>query len=158
MPVIELDILLGYLVSGDELHGVASAYFSLVLDGKLPKPLVSPFALVELEAGIRSRRILPWGRPAESERDVASYMGTLCEALKLNDINVAPLTCSVLAKAGEIRASYGLTYFDSLHAACALNVDGVIVSTDSDYDEVEGLERLDPRDLIERASRGLGRR
>jgi predicted nucleic acid-binding protein len=59
----------------------------------------------------------------------------------------APLTSDTILNAVRIRANYGLTYFDSLHASTALLYDGVIISVDEDYKRVRGLKVVDPRRL-----------
>jgi len=59
----------------------------------------------------------------------------------------APLTSDTILNAIRIRANYGLTYFDSLHASTALLYDGVIISVDEDYKRVQGLKVVDPRKL-----------
>ena len=47
--------------------------------------------------------------------------------------------------------SHGLTsFFDAVYAATALTdevPDGVIVSTDTVYDRIPGIKRLDPREM-----------
>ncbi|MFQ6071491.1 MAG: type II toxin-antitoxin system VapC family toxin [Methanosarcinales archaeon] len=55
------------------------------------------------------------------------------------------LSSEIIIKASELREWYGLTYFDSLHAATAILSDKKIVSLDMDYDKVNELTRIDPR-------------
>lgn len=141
-------MLFAYLVTEDRHHQIASNYFLKVITGELTKPSLTPFALQELDLGIRAGKILPHGRQSKSESDVGSFMREICEALNLYGIQIEYVECSSLVKAADIREENGLTYYDSLHAAAALNSkDRTIVSTDSRYDEVKGLKRIDPYKL-----------
>lgn len=144
MPLVEVDLLLAYLVKEDKHHRVASTYFSKVTSGSLPRPVLSGFALQELELGVRTGRVLPWGRHLKTEGEVAQFIKRVCEALEVHGLRVQPFTCATLHKAAEFRGSYGLSYFDSLHAASAFFHDREIVSTDGDYDRVKELRRVDP--------------
>jgi predicted nucleic acid-binding protein len=148
MPVVELDLLLAFLASEDRHHKVASNYFSRVTSGSLTKPTISPFALQELELGVRAGRILPYGKPARGDIDSARrFFGEVCEALEIHDIRVQPLSCVGFKTAAEFRHKYGLTYYDSLHASSAFSNDKIIVSTDKDYDRVKEIRREDPYKL-----------
>ena len=60
---------------------------------------------------------------------------------------VFPLTCEQIARAAELRREHGLTLYDSHHAASAILYDSRIISTDSAYDSIPGLERIDPYTL-----------
>jgi predicted nucleic acid-binding protein len=145
LPVIEVDMLLAYLVTEDRHHSIASKYFSKAMSGEVTKPSITPFALQELELGIRAGKILPHGKLAKNEGDAGAFMNEICEALELYDIRIGSVECSSFAKAAEIREKYDLTYYDSLHAASALNYeDKTIVSTDPKYDVVKDLKRINP--------------
>ncbi len=145
MPVIEVDILLAYIVSEDRHHLVASEYFSRIMAGGLTRPMIASFALQELELGIRAGKILPHGKIAKEENEVASFMNEVCDALSLYEMSILPIQCGVLAKAAEIRQKYNLSYYDSLHAAVTyFSDDKTIISTDPKYDDVPGLKRMDP--------------
>lgn len=147
MPVIELDVLLAYLVAENRHHKIASRYFSGVVAGSLPKPAVSPFAIQELELGVKAKKILPYGRTAQLNGELARFLTDVCEALKVHEIRMVPLRCEFFSKSAEFRDAYRLTYFDSLHAASSFFHDKEIVSTDADYDVVNQIKRIDPYGL-----------
>lgn len=145
MPVIEVDLLLAYFTNEDRHHSIASTYFSKVLSGEVPKPGLTPFALQELELGIRAGKIFLRGKLAKDEADVGAFMNDICEALQLYEIKIESVECFSFGRAAEIREKYDLTYYDSLHAASALvSGDRTIVSTDTQYDRVRDLKRINP--------------
>ena len=148
MPVIEVDLLLAYLVLEDRHHAVASKYFSRVMSGELTKPLLTPFALQELELGVLAQKILPHGKMVKSEGEVAAFMNEICEALELYGITIQPIEIGTFARAAEIREKHNLSYYDSHHASAALYHDKSIVSTDRQYERVKDLARLDPSKLL----------
>ena len=112
--------------------------------GELSTPALTPFAIQELELAVRARKILPHGKVANNETEVTSYINEICQAMDFYGIEVLSVRCDLIAKAAEIREKYGLSYYDSHHAAAALSYDKEIVSTDRQYDKVEGLRRIDP--------------
>jgi predicted nucleic acid-binding protein len=67
----------------------------------------------------------------------------------------ALLTSDTILNAVRIRANYGLTYFDSLHASTALLYDGVIISVDEDYKRVPGLKGRRPQETLTAAAERL---
>lgn len=147
MPIIEADLIIAYINLADKHHTSAVKYFSKVMNGELSKPTLSPFALQELELGIKAQKILPHGKIAKNEVEVANFINEICEALDLYGISIQSVKCNLFAKSAEIRQKYNLSYYDSLHAASAFTYDGSIVSTDRKYGSVKGLERIDPRKL-----------
>jgi len=147
LPVIEVDLLLAYLVAEDRNHSVASNYFSKVISGELTKPILTPFALQELELGVRAQKILPHGNVLKNEAEIATFMNEICEALELYEITIQPIQCGIFARAAEIRENHDLSYYDSHHASAALYHDKTIVSTDRQYDRVKDLKRFDPSRL-----------
>jgi len=147
LPVIEVDLLLAYLVAEERKHAVASNYFSKVISGELTKPILTPFALQELELGVRAQKILPHGNVLKNEAEIATFMNQICEALELYEITIQPIQCGIFARAAEIRENHDLSYYDSHHASAALYHDKTIVSTDRQYDRVKDLKRFDPSRL-----------
>ena len=134
MPVIELDMLVALVNPRDRLHELADRLFSKIAAGKV-KAAVASSALLEYELLLRSR-----GYPEhEIRRDISAFRSLLPDV---------PITSEVIVRASEVRERYGLTYFDSLHAASAMTADGVIVSTDRDYERVENLKAVRPEDFL----------
>ena len=134
MPVIELDMLVAYVNSSDRLHGAAVRVFERVMKGELEGVAVPTSAYLEYGLVLRSR--------GYSEEDVLEDIEGFRELRNLREL---PLTSKVLARAARLRVDYGLTFFDSLHAASALLYDGTIISVDKAYRKVQGLRVLDPR-------------
>lgn len=134
MPVIELDMLIGLVNPHDRLHSLAEKLFKEVSAGKI-KITVASSALLEYELLLRSR--------GYSEKEIRLDI----EAFK-NMLSEIPINSDVMVKASELREKFGLTYFDSLHAASAINVDGVIVSTDREYEGIEDLDAIKPDEFL----------
>ena len=71
----------------------------------------------------------------------------------LRGIEWIPTTIETDLTALTLMSEYGLTsIFDAYYAATTLlyDPDRIIVSTDSVYDRIPGLSRVDPRDLARR--------
>ncbi len=134
MPVIELDMLIAYVNSLDKLHGIATKIFNKIVKGDLKNIAVPVSAYLEYNLVLRSRGY----REEEICTDIESFRG-------IRGLGEIPLTSEILVASASLRIKYGLTFFDSLHAASALLYDGVIISVDKAYQRIRGLEVLDPR-------------
>jgi len=126
MPLLETDVLIAAIDPEDPNHDVARAVFE---EGGAA---LSPYALVELDLLVRSDVIVV--------RDCAEFWRKVEELLRRLRVRVVGVRPLHFAKARELRRSYGLTYFDSLHAAVAM-VEGLeLVSFDlRAYGAVRGL-------------------
>ena len=51
------------------------------------------------------------------------------------------------AKAAQLEQEYGLSFFDSLHAAVAIEEGYTMISADSKYKGIKGLRSINPRNL-----------
>ncbi len=71
------------------------------------------------------------------------------EKLKaVDELRLTPMTREVLEAAEKFRRTYHrLGIFDAIHAGSASLEDQRIVSTDPIYDQIDNLERLDPREI-----------
>jgi len=131
---VELDMLIALVNPEDKLHEHADRFFEKVARGELRDVRVATSALLEYELTLKSR-----GYPERDIReDIVAFKNLLKEC---------PITSEVIVKASELREKYGLTYFDSLHAATAVLADGVIVSSDKDYEKVRGLKAIKPEEF-----------
>ncbi len=65
----------------------------------------------------------------------------------ISNLGEAPLTVDIVLKTSEIREKYSLTYFDSLHGAAAILLDGKIISSDKVYKKVKELKVINPLKL-----------
>jgi len=136
MPVIELDMLVAYTNKKDRLHRVASRIFASISAGKLEGVYVASSAYIEYELFSKSM-----GVPAiQIVRELQSFQF-------FPNLKEHALSLSIILNASILRGRYGLTFFDSLHAATALANDGGIISVDKAYDNVEGLTRIEPSSL-----------
>lgn len=68
--------------------------------------------------------------------------------IKKFDIEIFSVDKRILDKSLELRQKYSkLNIFDSVHAASAITNKEVLVSTDTVFPDIEGLESIDPRHL-----------
>ena len=87
--------------------------------------------------------------------DLETLLAKIASLVRIEGIRWLPSTAEVSLAALTLMIEYGLSsIFDAYYAATALlmDPDRTIVSTDSAYDSVPGLRRVDPRDL----ARSLG--
>ncbi len=149
MPIIELDLLIALVNREDKLHEVASKLFEAAVQGKIGRMTIAASALMEYELVLRSR--------GYSEEDIAADIRALTN---IRNVDEAPLNSQVMIAAIDLRKRYQLSYFDSLHAATAIQQDGTIISTDKAYMRISELKAMDPRDLLKGLEKGrppLGR-
>ncbi|MCS7385753.1 MAG: type II toxin-antitoxin system VapC family toxin [archaeon GB-1867-005] len=133
MPVIELDMLIAFVNKSDKLHKAADKLFQRIIRGEIRNLKVASSAYLEYELILRSKGYTEF----QIRSDLAAFKG-------IPNLGEAPLTADVLLKASELREKYNLTYFDSLHGATAILLDGEIISSDKDYENVEELKLINP--------------
>jgi len=134
MPLIELDVLWAFINRSDRHHEIASGVIELAVTDE--SYYLSSVALIEMSLIYRSRSL-----ESELEEDLRLL-------LSIFNGRTTRLTPLEAMRSVWIRREYGLSFFDSLHAALAMSFDSTIVSFDEAYDEVEGLRRVDPEDLV----------
>lgn len=106
MPIIELDMLIAYVNIIDKLHRIASLIFTRIVNGELVNVAVPTSAYMEYELILRSK-----GYNEEVIRkDIEAFR-------LIKNLDEVPLTSNILIEASRLRNRYGLSYFDSLHAA-----------------------------------------
>jgi len=134
--LIETDILIAAMDKEDPHHQEARSVIST------SRPiLLSPYSLLELDLLIRSGKI-------EIE-DIYAFWNELNEMLRHHNVKIIPPKPSYHAEAHNIREKYGLSYFDSLHAAVAKIEKIPIVSYDRKaYTPVEGLKYIHPENIV----------
>ena len=137
MPVIELDMMIAMVNRADPLHSVAAKLFEEVAKGRLGGAAVPASAYMEYELVLRSKGY-----------NTEAILGDIEAFRRIENLGEVPLTARVIVEAARLRDKYGLTYFDSLHAASALHHDKTIISTDKAYQKVPGLRTIDPRKLV----------
>ncbi len=136
--LIETDILLAALNPSDPLRKYA-------LRGLDQEHLnLSPYSLLELYLLVRAKKL--------EVRDHLGFAQNLSSFLNQYSVRTLHDRPEHHAKAFELESTFRLTYFDSLHAAVALNEGEKILSFDRSYDRLKEheLTRIDPRKLDEK--------
>jgi len=133
--LIETDMILAAASSKDRHHAMALK----VLQRAKPL-LLSPFSLIELDLLVSSGRI---------KVILPDFYRALEGLLMYYGINVPPPQPLHLEKALALRAKYGLSYFDSLHAAVTTSAGATLISFDRRHANVEGLAYIHPREFLE---------
>ena len=134
MYLIETDMILAAASPKDKHHATALK----VLHSAKPL-LLSPYSLIELDLIVCSGRIrvvLP------------DFYWALESLLAYYGVSVPPPQPLHLGKALALRAEYGLSYFDSLHAAVAVSTGATLVSFDKRYAIIRELAYLHPSELV----------
>ena len=110
-------------------------YALRIIDELRGKLLVPDVALLEFEVTLRSR-----GRSPDEIRLALMALRKIFDDYDIQEVNTIDIP--LLIRHIELTADYGLSYFDSLIAASALRIDGIIVSDDVMFDRVRGLKRI----------------
>ncbi len=134
MVLMENDVIFAYMNENDENHQVAEKIFQALKKGKL-KLDISGVTLLEMELIYKSQKL---------EERLLEVMSAL---LSLPNVNFIPLTPEIVITSVRLRQEFGLSFFDSHYTATALYLDGKIISFDKAYEDVPGLERIDPTSL-----------
>jgi len=137
--LIESNIFIAYMKKDDWLKEVATALINVIEKGQLAPVQASVEIFHELYYVFS---------------DYASLQTIMANVARIATIRnldfIAPDYTTYLA-ALSVMGTYGITsIFDALYAAIALSAkvpDHTIVSTDSKYDAIKGLKRIDPREL-----------
>ncbi|MCD6562810.1 MAG: PIN domain-containing protein [Thermoproteales archaeon] len=133
--LIENDLIFAFLNKYDKNYTVAYEIFKKIKNGEL-KVEASSISLLEMELIYKSEN-----RESQLFRDLAALAS-------FENIKFIPLTPEITLASVYIRQETGLSFFDSHYAATALSLDRKILSFDKSYENVEGLIRIDPKDII----------
>jgi len=133
--LIENDLIFAFLNKYDKNYTVAYEIFKKIKNGEL-KVEASSISLLEMELIYKSEK-----RESQLFRDLAALAS-------FENIKFIPLTPEITLASVYIRQETGLSFFDSHYAATALSLDRKILSFDKSYENVEGLIRIDPKDII----------
>ncbi|MCD6348567.1 MAG: PIN domain-containing protein [Candidatus Korarchaeota archaeon] len=109
--MMETDLIISAIFKGDPNHDLSKR----VLKGSR-RFVPSPYTLMELGLLIRSGNI--------EVEDYPAFWSSFEKLLEQYDIGLIPMEPSHFAEAERIRITYDLSYFDSLHAAVAMNMGG----------------------------------
>ena len=126
---LDTDIILAIVKPSDWLKDAVEKKLKVLSDLK-----TSVFTLVEAEIVLNR----------EASRELAL---SVLDKVKEQNIRPLALTEEMLTKSVELLRKYPkLNIFDSIHIACAICEGEPILSTDSLFDEIEEIEKVDPRD------------
>ena len=143
--LIESDIFVALLKKQDWLKASAEKIIQLVEEGT--------FGVVKISTEIFHELYYVFSEFTDTDVIISNFVKL--RALKNVDF-IAP-TPEIFITATTLMKHYGITsVFDSIYAAQALSSqckDHTIISTDHIYDKVEGIVRVDPRELLKQYSR-----
>ena len=135
--LIESDLIIAYIKKSDWLKPSADKIFQAIKTKQLENIQVSTHVMHELYYVFS---------------DLAPLSTILSNAVKistLNNITYVDTTREIMISALELMSTYQISsVFDAIYAATALTnlvPDHVILSTDTAYDKIPGLNRIDPR-------------
>lgn len=132
--LFETDVLLAALNSNDPVNPFALK----VLGGE--GPILSPFALFETNLLARAGKL--------KVLDYDEYAKNVGAVLSTYSVRILADKPQYHAFARKFESRYSkLTFFDSLHAAVSRVEGEVLASFDHVYDWLEGVKRINPRDL-----------
>lgn len=134
--LVETDLLLALISSGDKHHSEAVRLF----DKYAGKIALSPYSLIELNLLLKSGVVIV--------EDPSLFYEALGNLMKYRGVGTYPPKAEYHKVAHALRRKYGLSYFDSLHAAVALTEDVELVSYDRVYEAVAEVKYLHPLDLL----------
>lgn len=131
MPfMVESDFVIALSRIEDQYHAHARRIIS---SGE--KLLLSPYSLIEINLGSR----------AVSD-DISGFMVELAKVVKgYANMQQIPDKPEYHAKAALLERKYDLSFFDSLHAAVAIEEGYAMISADSRYQKIKELASMNPR-------------
>ena len=132
--MIETDLIVALASEADRHHDEAKRLLEMLASARL-----SPYSLVELDLLVSSRSLVV---------KVPDFYEALESVLAYYGISVLAPSPSHFARAWILRREYGLGFFDSLHAAAALESGEILVSFDRTYSKVRGLRYEHPSSLL----------
>jgi len=138
--LIETDLLFAYLKATDWLKPVASEIMKQIERGQLSPVQASATVLHELF----------YVQIEYLSLDVT--IGNSAKIMALSNLELLAATAETYVSSMALMKTYAISsIFDAIHAATALGAsakDNKIISTDTVFDRIPGLERIDPKDLI----------
>ena len=101
---------------------------------KISNPVISAAVLIELELVINRE----YGK---------DKVEGLIKEVKNLKIKSEPISSDVIYKSAELMKKYNMTTFDAIHASyCILNKEKIL-SSDTIFDSIKDIKRIDPREL-----------
>lgn len=139
MHLIETD--LAYCIALPDEHGqIAEEILTAGAKGEVDLS-VSSLSFLELDLLLKTRNI-KLNQPADVLFD------ELTTELKECGVSQTPVLEQDTAQSIRFRRKYGLTFFDSYHAACAVRTGATLVSFDQAYSRVPEIRYQRPEDVL----------
>lgn len=138
--IIETDLLYAYVKKDDWLKPVASEVIREIAEGShgvvhASREVLHELYYVSMEEGV----------------SLDDYIGRAAAVTAINNLKFHPTTHEIDLLALVLMKQYRIgSIFDAYHAATALNMedDHTIVTSDTVFDRVPGLKRVDPQSLV----------
>jgi predicted nucleic acid-binding protein len=131
LPLLDTVVLFGTADSKDAHHEHASKHLRRISE---PEIYLATFALLEFDIVMKSRGL-------SFEERMQKHASLLRDYPEL-DRKVATISPGTFYLASALGHEADLEYFDAGVAAEAIQLDGIVVSTDRAFDRVDGLRRI----------------
>ncbi len=135
MPLIENDLFYPYIRKGAKHSKIAERILYQVANAEIKNVYSPTLCLIELALVYRSL-----GEEEKLTLDLAKL-------ISVGGIEWIDLKKDEVVVAADLRRDLGIDFWNSHHAAVALDNDKTVISTDDAYGLVPGLKRIDPRKL-----------
>ena len=139
LPVLETEYILA-LRSTDKRHQLARQILDKAKRGRIDNLVIAGSSILELTFGLRGKL----GRVDVIE--TLEIIRAVSYDIRVLDLDLGAITKGLSIEIGLDEPNL----FDCLHAAMALGHDGVIVSLDPFFDTIEGIRRIDFRELLDK--------
>jgi len=136
--LIESDLLLASMKKEDRLKPVAERILEEIDSGKLEGVYASIVTIQEIVFWLYNRQLF---------NEIVKVVNIL---LYLKNLEWVKLTPEICLTASILINEYNISPFDAYHAATAISKDRVILSTEHVYDRIKGINRIDPKELVEK--------
>ena len=139
--MIETDILYAFVKKSDWLKPTADKLLWMIKENRFGRVFASRESLHEL-----------YYVSVEEGVTIDTFVTRAAALTSIDNLSFLVTTAEIDLLALTIMKQYGLTsIFDAYHAATALNQvqDHTVASTDSVFDRIPGVTRVDPRKLVE---------
>ena len=136
--LIESDLLLASMKKEDRLKPVAERILVEIDSGKLEGVYASIVTIQEIVFWLYNRQLF---------NEIVNAVNAL---LYLKNLEWVELTPEICLTASVLINEYKVSPFDAYHAATAISRDKVILSSEHVYDRINGVNRIDPKEFVEK--------
>ena len=136
--LIESDLLLAAMKNEDRLKQTAEKILEAVDSGRLKGVYASVSAIQEIVFWFYNRQLF---------HEMVQAVNGLTHLKNLEWVELTPEICLT---ASMLMDEHRVSPFDAYHAATAISRDETILSTEHVYDQIEGIERIDPKEFVDK--------